>query len=384
MSGIYIHIPFCRHACSYCNFYFSTQQKLIDDFVEALITEIQQRPFPIHLLNEPIQTLYFGGGTPSLLPLESVNRIKHALQNRFDLATLKECTFEMNPENAEPPYLLGLKKLGINRLSMGIQSFQPWILRHMHRSHMAEQAMQAFEAIKSANFASYSVDLIYAYPGESLEELEADLNQFIAMNPPHISAYNLTLEEGTRLEAMLKKEQLKVADEDTQQQHSELVRVRLEQAGYNAYEVSNFAKAAHEARHNAAYWEHRNYLAFGPGAHGFGWDESGRSAQRWAIPANLEAYIQQPLLAYENQIHIPLTELAEERLMLGLRTQKGVDLGQLKATYDYILSKKQLEIIDWWQKEGILDTTAIQKQLFRLSPKGRLLTDHLAYKLITA
>lgn len=385
MAGLYLHIPFCRHACSYCSFYFSTQQNLIEAFVEALIKEVLTTPYNLVDKLGQLKTLYFGGGTPSLLSPEQLKNILDAIYERFDCSEVEELSFEINPENAQKDYLTAIKALGVNRLSMGVQSFHPHILRSMHRSHTKEQALEAIKSIQEVGFNSYNIDLIYAYPAETIEELKADLDTFIGLNPPHISAYSLTVEPGTRLQQLIDKEKMQELDEDLQATHFEMVSNSLKKAGYMHYETSNFAKSGQESKHNSNYWSHKNYLGFGPASHSFLWDDDLQGARRWATPSDLNAYIARDgNLEIEDKKELSTDELAEERLMLALRTKEGLRILSWIEQYFSFLNKKQLLVVDSWVKQGLADEEAWNKGVIKLTDKSFAIADHMVYKLVTA
>jgi len=277
LSGIYIHIPFCRQACSYCDFYFVTRDRLIPEFVDALVHEITAvpagdgSPFP----GDPVRTLYLGGGTPSRLPLSQFERIFNALYRHFDLSGLTECTVEVNPEDVTTEWLARVRDRGVTRLSMGIQSFQPELLEFMHRAHSAPEAHKALERVVYAGFTSFSVDLIYGCPGQTDAQLRDDLEQLLAYDPPHLSAYSLTIEPRTRLGKQAELGRLNPADDEMVARQSRLVRDVLGANGIHQYEISNYARHGHEAEHNSAYWRHENYLGMGPAAHSFYWPGGG-------------------------------------------------------------------------------------------------------------
>ena len=282
MSGIYIHIPFCKQACSYCDFYFVTRDRLIPEFVDALVHEITAvpagngSPFP----GDPVRTLYLGGGTPSRLPLQQLYRLFEALHRRFDLSGTTECTVEVNPEDVTTEWLAGVRDLGVTRLSMGIQSFQPGLLEFMHRAHSAPEAHQALESVVRAGFTSFSVDLIYGCPGQTDAQLQDDLGQLLAYDPPHLSAYSLTIEPRTRLGRQAELGRLNPADDDTVVRQARLIREVLGANGIHQYEISNYARPGHEAEHNSAYWCHENYLGLGPAAHSFYWPGAGLNREQ--------------------------------------------------------------------------------------------------------
>ena len=283
MSGIYIHIPFCKQACSYCDFYFVTRDRLVPEFVDALLHEISTvpvgdgSPFP----GDPVRTLYLGGGTPSRLPLPQLKRIFDTLHRHFGLSGLEEVTVEVNPEDVTADLLAGLRDMGVTRLSMGVQSFQPELLEFMHRVHSAPEAHKALEKVVHAGFSSFSVDVIYGCPGQTEAQLQDDLDQLLVYDPPHLSAYSLTIEPHTRLGKQAKLGRLTPADDETVARQSRLIRDVLAPNGIHKYEISNYARHGHEAEHNSAYWSHENYLGLGPAAHSFYWPGRGLERRPW-------------------------------------------------------------------------------------------------------
>jgi oxygen-independent coproporphyrinogen III oxidase len=377
MSGIYIHIPFCKQACSYCDFYFITQQSLRSQFIERLCEEIH------HYSNsgyseQTIKTIYLGGGTPSLLTAGEIERIFKALQKVFKLET-KEITIELNPDDVSERYLHDLRQIGINRASMGIQSFNEERLKFMNRAHTPDEAKNALTALGKTGFQVYTVDLIYGNPGQSLNDLEKDIDQFLEFDPPHISAYALTIEPRTRLGKQVELGRLKPADDDLVADHFDLLNHKLSEKGILRYEVSNYSKPGFEAVHNTNYWNHANYLGFGPSSHSFWRTDSG--ALRWKSINNIRHYLQKPFNeSYVEHETLSEKELGEERLMLGLRTRDGVSTEELFTSYQYKLGKKQLEWMKEKNEEGLVhyDGTKIT-----LTNEGIKIADHLIVELLT-
>ena len=327
MSGIYIHIPFCRQACSYCDFYFVTRDRLIPEFVDALVHEITAvpagdgSPFP----GDPVRTLYLGGGTPSRLPLSQFERIFNALYRHFDLSGLTECTVEVNPEDVTTEWLARVRDRGVTRLSMGIQSFQPELLEFMHRAHSAPEAHKALERVVYAGFTSFSVDLIYGCPGQTDAQLQDDLNQLLAYDPPHLSAYSLTIEPRTRLGKQAELGRLNPADDEMVARQSRLVRDVLGANGIHQYEISNYARHGHEAEHNSAYWRHENYLGMGPAAHSFYWPGGGiKEEQRAGMQREPRAGMQRE--SRTGMHDEPRTGMRGE-LDSDLKGERGMELG---------------------------------------------------------
>ncbi|MDZ7772543.1 MAG: radical SAM family heme chaperone HemW [Balneolaceae bacterium] len=380
MSGIYLHIPFCKQACSYCDFYFVTRKGAREDYVEALLREIRSyrgTPFA----EPPVRTLYLGGGTPSLMRPEWLARVFGALRETFELR-LEECTMELNPDDVTRPYLRALRDLGVTRASMGVQSFQPALLEFMNRAHSRDEALEALEALRDTGFGSFTVDLIYGNPGQTLRELAADLDLLLDFEPPHVSAYALTVEPGTRLGKAVDLGRVAEPENETVAEHYERVRERLEKAGLHQYEVSNYSRPGREAVHNSRYWEHANYLGMGPAAHSFWWDGDG--ARRWEWEANLGSYLER---RFTGEPDPQLTEslsplqLAEERIMMGLRTRVGVSREELADRYGYTLSEKQEELLEERRGRGLV---AGHTPELRLTAEGRRLADAVILDLITA
>lgn len=354
MAGIYIHIPFCKQSCSYCDFFFSTNKQFIDPFVMSLVREIEstsQEPFT----SSTIETLYIGGGTPSLLSAAQLNAILDAVHRTFS-TELKEVTIEINPDDVTPEYLKMLLDCGIHRVSMGVQSFDEEILRFMNRAHNQNEAMRALSAIHETGFPSFTADLIYGNPGQTLKMLKKDILQLLEFNPPHISAYSLTVEPRTRLGKQVRLGRILPPDDEQVSDHLDLVRDTLGEHGMKQYEVSNYAIPGKEAVHNSNYWEHKNYLGFGPSAHSFYWT-SPEQAVRRKNAADLKAYLNasesgDSLITGSETLQLP--DLAEERLMIGLRTSKGISFDELQSVYHYKLNAAQKEWRDFQVENGTI------------------------------
>lgn len=378
MSGIYIHIPFCKQACSYCDFYFVTRQQLRPAFLEALLTEIDSAQHT-QLANQPIETIYFGGGTPSLLTAKEIELILAGLDKVFDL-DLKEVTLEMNPDDAEPVFLKDLRKAGVNRLSMGVQSFDSDLLTFMNRAHTPAEAVRALDMVKKTGFDSHTADLIYGNPAQSIKMLEADIRKLMEFDPPHISAYSLTIEPETRLGKAMELGRLKAPDDEMVLTHFERVQELLASHGIYQYEVSNYAKKGAEALHNSNYWNHHNYAGFGPSAHSFWW-ENDREAIRWKNQPDIRAYLSHPLNQNATEVeHLDLNQLAEERIMLGLRTADGIKRSELEKRYSYQLSERQIEWITEQNEKGILQFNG---ESVALTASGLRIADYLVVELLS-
>lgn len=379
MSGLYLHIPFCKQACSYCDFYFVTRHKRKDEFVEQLINEIESHRNS-RFTQEPVQTIYFGGGTPSLLSPAQVGRILETIADVFSL-DLKEVTLEMNPDDVNAEYLRGLRSAGITRASMGVQSFDEDLLRFMHRAHNSTEARSCMEALAETGFDSYTVDLIYGNPGQTSEMLQKDLDILSSYDPPHVSAYTLTIEPKTRLGKQLELGRLLPAEDEVVAAQFSQVEEALLRTGINRYEVSNFAKPGAEAVHNSAYWSHENYLGLGPGAHSFWWEEDGTSARRWSNKPDLSDYLNNKteFKKYDEDL-LDLRTLAEERIMLGLRTVAGISFKTLLEKYSWKPNEKTETYLHTLQKNG---KARVEEGGIRLTREGLKISDAIILDLIT-
>lgn len=414
MSGIYIHIPFCKQACSYCDFYFVTRDNLRPAFVDTLIDEVhginRDSRFSRWFQSHPPKTLYIGGGTPSRLNPHQFHRITEAVDRRFNLSGLQEFTVEVNPEDLTSGLSGHLKQLGVTRLSMGIQSFQPDLLKFMNRAHTAEQAHTALERVIATGFDTFSVDLIYGNPGQTLQQLEDDLQQLAKYQPPHVSAYSLTIEPKTRLGKQYELGRLQPAESDEIARQAGFIRDYLAEQNIDQYEVSNYARAGHEALHNSAYWRHENYLGLGPAAHSFYRESGDDFAVRWHNPADIHAYLQgvrtKPGFsgdtaparrsALPGKLSTPspddeassvsndpyretlsLKTLAGERIMMGLRTVAGVSEEELASRYRFQFNRQQRRQIDQLREEELLEPY----DPLRLTAEGMPLADAITLRL---
>lgn len=319
MAGIYIHIPFCRSRCSYCDFYKSTNIAIKSDFIDSLKKEIFfRRSFLEHSL---VRSLYFGGGTPSVLTVAEFGDVLTELKMFFDFSTLEEFTVELNPDDVTLDYLKGLARLGVNRVSYGVQSFHDHYLRMVCRRHDSAQALEAVRLTKLAGIENISIDLIYGLPGLTIEEWCHDVDLFLSLNVPHLSAYHLIFEEGTLMTSQLNKGLIVEATEDESKEQFLLLRNNLLKNGFEHYEISNFSKPQKYSKHNSSYWSGELYLGLGPSAHSFD------GKKRYWNVSNVESYIE--YLDKGDGVFFECEELTDkdiynELVMLGLRTQKGI------------------------------------------------------------
>lgn len=327
MAGIYLHIPFCKTRCIYCDFYSTTHSELKDRYVSALCRELEMRSD--YLRGENVETIYFGGGTPSQLEEKDFCRIFDTIREVYGLEHCKEITLEANPDDLSAEYLQMLSSQPFNRLSMGIQTFDEPTLKLLKRRHTAKQALEAVAKCREAGFRNISVDLIYGLPGETEERWKYDLQQAISLHAEHISAYHLTYEEGTPIYKMLEKEQIKEVDEDSSVRFFTLLMDTLQEAGYEHYEISNFCHPGKQSCHNTSYWQGISYLGCGPSAHSF----NGESRE-WNI-ASIHKYmeaIEKGNRNFETEVR-DLTTAYNELIITSIRTKWGIPLQKLEQDY---------------------------------------------------
>lgn len=373
MAGIYIHIPFCKQKCSYCDFHFSTTfENYRSDMIEAIINEIEVRKD--YLVDQNIETLYFGGGTPSLLTFNELSRIIKKVKTSFPDIQLKEITLEANPDDINKTSLIEWKKGGVNRLSIGLQSLKSDDLKWMNRAHTVEEALKCIPLARRNGFDNLTIDLIYGLPNLTLEDWENAVQWVINQKVPHISAYCLTVEEKTSLHKLVKTNKIKPASEDQQSEQFTLLVNLLQKQGYEQYEVSNFALKGFRSVHNGNYWKGEYYLGIGPSAHSF----NGKS-RSWNI-ANNSKYIQ--LVKEQKQDWIETEVLSHkdrfnELLLTGLRTTDGLKISQLAEilpfTKEFDQTKSEFIKSGWMieengqlklTKEGLLKADYIASELF--------------------
>jgi oxygen-independent coproporphyrinogen-3 oxidase len=373
MAGIYVHIPFCKKACHYCNFHFSTSARLQKDFVQALLKEIELQS---NYLSEPISTIYFGGGTPSILPGDDLAIILDQLRQNFAVNADVEITLEANPDDIDNDKLVGWKSIGINRLSIGVQSFFSDDLQWMNRAHNAQQALNSIQLAQQHGFYNLTVDLIYGTPTLTDENWMKNIEQAVALNIPHLSCYALTVEPKTALEELIQTKRLCKVDEEKQATHFEVLMQQLSKHGYEHYEISNFAKPGYRSKHNSSYWLGRSYLGVGPSAHSF----NGTSRQ-WNI-ANNAMYInsvQKGVLPFEIETLTPADRL-NEYIMTSLRTSDGISLETVSNLFGADKLASLMASINTFLDNG---NVALAHDHLKLTAKGKLMADGIASELFT-
>jgi oxygen-independent coproporphyrinogen III oxidase len=423
LSGIYIHIPFCKQACNYCNFHFSTSLKQKEELIIALVKEITSSPSLLQkekgkaeikaevAQKEIISTLYFGGGTPSILTVDDLKMIFDALHTRFVFADDIEITLEANPDDITDLKLQEWKTIGINRLSVGIQSFLEEELKWMNRAHTAAESLVCIDKIKAAGFTNFSVDLIYGSPLLSNADWKKNVQTVIEKDIPHISCYALTVEPKTALDKMIALKKKPPVDAEKQAQQFLLLMDWMQDAGYEHYEISNFAKPGLRSKHNSSYWSGEKYYGFGPSAHSyFPFPGSGSSAgadgslplegqpsafsgepplrgdppekaprRRWNI-ANNALYIQslqKNILSFEEEV-LTVTQQLNEYIMTALRTMEGISTAHITTNFGEEAANK---IIAASSKYKSTDKLKIENEKIILTREGKLFADGIAADL---
>jgi len=369
-GGIYIHIPFCKQACHYCDFHFSTSLKNKDRIISAIITEMKLRT---NELSGTIQTIYFGGGTPSLLTSEELKRIIDAVYDSFSVAENPEITLEANPDDLSNEVLKHLAASPINRLSIGVQSFFEEDLKLMNRAHNAEEALKSIQLAKKY-FDNISIDLIYGIPEMTNHRWLKNIEQALALDVPHLSCYALTVEPKTALERFIKKGIVPPVEDDVAQEHHALLVDRLETAGYENYEFSNFSKPGSYSQNNTAYWQGKPYLGIGPSAHSY--DGNQRS---WNVANNAKYLksIEDGKLPLERE-ELSKTDKYNEYVMTRLRTKDGIILTEVK---DYF-GDKYLDYLLQQAKEYIASQHLFRNDThLQVTKKGKFLSDGIAASL---
>lgn len=369
MSGIYIHIPFCSSKCIYCGFYSVANTKLKADYLEALHQEINLRK--TYLEGTTVKTLYFGGGTPSLLSIAELKEILEQLQESFDLRNVEEITLEANPEQLTPAYSQGLRDIGINRLSIGVQSFQDSILQFMGRRHTAQEAIAAVHNASDAGFDNISIDLIYGVNERNDEQWRQEVETALTLPIQHLSCYALTSEENSILYKQIKNQKHDPVDDEQAARQYGILLEMLKDTPIQHYEVSNFARAGYESKHNSAYWNHTPYLGLGPAAHSF----NGNSRQ-WNA-ANLRQYCRDIRSGefFEGAEDLEEKDIYNEQILLGLRTRTGLSLKTIAERYGKARANDLLQYFEHHvpnsRYEKIGDT-------LRLTPEGLWFADGIA------
>lgn len=382
-AGIYIHVPFCRSRCSYCDFATGAyESRLAESYVSALTKEIAAFDFArdagaaradgADALCRDVDTIYFGGGTPSLLAPAQVGRILEAVRDRFAVARDAEVTLEMNPGTVTPEVAEGFRAAGINRASFGLQTFDDEQLRRLGRTHTAADARRTLSTLRAAGFDNVSFDLIAGLPGQTVSDWAQNMDEALALRPAHLSLYLLEVHEGTPLAAQLREGRWPQPDADTAAEMYRLLVERTRAAGYAHYEISNFCLAGREARHNLKYWTNAPYYGFGSSAHSY----DGRRL-RWSNERDAARYVE--LIETRGTANVEKTELtprdaSAEALFLGLRLMRGVDLSRHRAEFGTDVRSEYAADLSRFRAAELIE---IEGDLLRLTPAGVLLSNEV-------
>lgn len=385
MAGIYIHIPFCKQRCIYCDFYSTTSQEKENRYIEAVCTELELRK---QSLPDPVHTIYIGGGTPSLLNPVSVKQLKDCIDRNYRVMPDLEFTVEANPDDISPEWLEAMSRTGVNRISMGVQTFHDGHLKLLRRRHNSERAIQAVHLCQEHGFRNISIDLIYGLPEQTLEEWKADVAQAIALNVQHLSAYALIYEENTALWRMREQNKVQEADEELSLSMFEYLITELKNNGFEHYEISNFGLPGFHSRHNSSYWNDTPYLGCGASAHSF------IGMERMYNTANINQYIKditrcrEENLPYNEVCHCEVLDRYEhynDRIITGLRTAAGLDLEKLEQDFGTELKNYCLKMAAPHLKENTLQITEKNghpQGVLKLSHRGLFLSDGIMSDLL--
>ena len=368
MQGLYIHIPFCKSRCIYCGFFSTTMLDLRQQYVDALCQEMKMRCQGA----ENISTIYLGGGTPSQLTTDQLRQILHRAYIYNKVEKDAEVTIEVNPDDVTERFANDLTQLPVNRISMGVQTFDDKRLRFLHRRHTAEQVTTAVDRLRAAGIKNISIDLMYGFPGETIADCEADIAKALSLQVEHISTYCLMIEEDTQLQQMLQQGNITETEEELERQMYETIINRLEDGGYEQYELSNFARPGFHSRHNSSYWDGTPYIGIGAAAHSY--DIESRS---WNI-ADIKQYIQG--MANNQRIYeeerLDSDTRYNDAITVALRTSRGLDLQALSPKHrTYCLENAQRYLDD-----GLLERT--QDNRLRLTRRGLFVSDMIMSNLI--
>ncbi len=340
MSSIYIHIPFCRKVCGYCDFFKSANTKKMEQVLDVMLEELdQQRDF---LSTKELRTIYFGGGTPSLLTPRRVEEFMAKMSSIYNIGKVEEVTFEANPDDLTAEYLESLLKSGVNRLSIGVQSFCDDELKFMNRRHSSQQAYYAVKLAREVGFENIAIDLIFGVHGFGGSTLVESVERTIELDVEHIAAYHLTIEDGTLFAQKVKRGEFSPVSEEVSEREYSLLHERLTAAGYDHYEISNYAKRGSYSRHNSVYWSGGEYLGIGAGAHSY----DGEVSRRWAV-GSVGAYLEGGEKRYESEV-LSEVDCLNEMIMLSLRRSSGLDLCDLERRFGIDERCRVQQIAERW------------------------------------
>ena len=368
MSGIYIHIPYCKQACHYCDFHFSTSIKTKNEMIDCIVKEMDIRESEF---SKKIDSLYIGGGTPSLMTNLELETIFNGLEKKMSIGDIKEITIEINPEDLISEKLEFYKEIGINRLSIGIQSMNNNILKWMNRSHDTNQVINGLNNTKVAGFENINLDFIYGTPKNLSRDYKSELLEILKFNPTHLSCYHLTIEDGTYFGHLEKNKKIKRIEDDISQQEFRWISEKLKSKNYQHYEISNFAVQGKESFHNSNYWNQSSYIGLGPGAHSFR-----NSTRRWNI-SNNRLYIKNikaGIPYFEQEVLSPY-DIVNEKIMLGLRTLNGLDKDHVFSIVPQAVKEGIESKLNTFLKDEILLST---NNIISMNPEKWLLSEYVS------
>ncbi|GGE05553.1 coproporphyrinogen III oxidase [Psychroflexus salis] len=371
--GIYIHVPFCKQACHYCDFHFSTSLKHKSALVNAICKELEIRK---NELNLPIQTIYFGGGTPSLLTEKDLKQIFNTINHNFNVIENAEITLEANPDDLSESYLKMLQSTPINRLSIGVQSFFESDLKLMNRAHNSIEAEKSIHLAKKY-FNNISIDLIYGIPDQTKDQWIQNLEKVIELDIPHVSSYALTVEPNTALHYFIEKEVIPPVDDDLAKEHFQILIEVLKANGFDHYEFSNFSKPDFSSKNNTAYWTGKNYLGIGPSAHSLI-----KNKRSWNVANNIKYIkaIQKNILPADEEI-LDKTDRYNEYIMTRLRTKWGIDLNVIEKEFGSLFKNYAIKLITEKLKTNLLIQSKTNPNIFKIHPEALFLTDGVSAEL---
>lgn len=371
MSGIYIHIPYCKQACHYCDFHFSTTMKTKNEMIDCIVKEMDIRKSEF---SKKIDSVYIGGGTPSVMTNLELETIFNGLEKKISISDIKEITIEINPEDLINEKLEFYNEIGINRLSIGIQSMNNNILKWMNRSHNKNQIINGLNTVKEIGYENISLDFIYGTPKNLTRDIKDELLEILKFNPTHLSCYHLTIEDGTYFGHLEKKRKIKRIEDDVSQQEFQWISEKLKSKNYQHYEISNFALQGKQSFHNSNYWNQSSYIGLGPGAHSFR-----NSTRRWNI-SNNRLYIQNIKAGvpyFEQEVLSPY-DLVNEKIMLGLRTLNGLDKNYIFSIVPQSVKDEIESKLNTFLKDEILIST---NNIISMNPEKWLLSEYVSREL---
>lgn len=371
MSGIYIHIPYCKQACHYCDFHFSTSMKTKNEMIDCIVKEMDIRKSEF---SKKIDSVYIGGGTPSVMTNLELETIFNGLEKKISISDIKEITIEINPEDLINEKLEFYYEIGINRLSIGIQSMNNNILKWMNRSHNKNQIINGLNTVKEIGYENISLDFIYGTPKNLTRDYKAELLEILKFNPTHLSCYHLTIEDRTYFGHLEKKRKIKRIEDDVSQKEFQWISEKLKSKNYQHYEISNFALQGKQSFHNSNYWNQSSYIGLGPGAHSFR-----NSTRRWNI-SNNRLYIKNIKAGvpyFEQEVLSPY-DLVNEKIMLGLRTLNGLDKNYIFSIVPQSIKDEIERKLNTFLKDEILIST---NNIISMNPEKWLLSEYVSREL---